>query len=72
MALATVRFETPPGQQLQADFGQTVERIAGGRVWVHLEVLTLGWSRRLVVRAFRSKNRDHWLEALEEAFRHWG
>jgi hypothetical protein len=29
--LATVRFETPPGQQLQADFGQCVVGIAGER-----------------------------------------
>jgi len=71
-ALATVRFETPPGQQLQADFGQCVVRIAGERVRVHLAVLTLGYSRRLVVRAFRSEKQDHWLEAMEEAFRHWG
>jgi transposase len=71
-ALATVRFETPPGQQLQADFGQCVVRIGGERVRVHLAVLTLGWSRRLVVRAFRSEKQDHWLEAMEEAFRHWG
>jgi hypothetical protein len=49
-----------------------VVRIAGERVRVHLAVLTLGWSRRLVVRAFRSEKQDHWLEAMEEAFRHWG
>jgi transposase len=71
-ALATVRFETPPGKQVQADFGQCVVRIGGDRVRVHLAVLTLGWARRLVVRAFRSEKQDHWLEAMEEAFRHWG
>jgi transposase len=71
-ALATVRFETPPGQQVQADFGQCVVRIGSERVRVHLAVLTLGWSRRLVVRAFRSEKQDHWLEAMEEAFHHWG
>jgi transposase len=71
-ALATVRFETPPGKQLQADFGQCVVRIGGERVRVHLAVLTLGYSRRMVVRAFRSEKQDHWLEAMEEAFRHWG
>lgn len=71
-ALATVRFETPPGRQLQADFGQCMVSLSGERVRVHLAVLTLGWSRRLVVRAFRSEKQDHWLEALEEAFRHWG
>ncbi|WP_191964730.1 helix-turn-helix domain-containing protein [Synechococcus sp. RSCCF101] len=71
-ALATVRFETPPGRQLQADFGQCIVGISGMRVRVHLAVLTLGYSRRLVVRAFRSEKQDHWLEAMEEAFRHWG
>lgn len=71
-ALATVRFETPPGRQLQADFGQCVVRIGGERVRVHLAVLTLGYSRRLLVRAFRSEKQDHWLSALEEGFRHWG
>jgi transposase len=70
--LATVRFETPPGQQLQADFGQCMVSIGGERVRVHLAVLTLGYSRRLVVRAFRSEKQNHWLEALEEGFRHWG
>ncbi|QCH14033.1 IS21 family transposase [Synechococcus sp. CB0101] len=71
-AVATVRFETPPGRQLQADFGQCVVRIGGERVRVHLAVLTLGYSRRLLVRAFRSEKQDHWLSTLEEGFRHWG
>jgi hypothetical protein len=40
---ATVRFETPPGQQGQADWGQCWTIIAGKRVKVHLFVLTLGY-----------------------------
>jgi transposase len=71
-ALATVQFETPPGRQLQADFGQCLVSIGGERVRVHLAVLTLGYSRRLLVRAFRSEKQDHWLQTLEEGFRHWG
>jgi len=71
-ALATVRFETPPGKQLQADFGQCLVSIGGERVRVHLAVLTLGYSRRLLVRAFRSEKQDHWLQTLEEGFRYWG
>jgi hypothetical protein len=47
--LLTVRFETPPGRQLQADFGQCVVRIGGERVRVHLAVLTLVYSPRWVV-----------------------
>jgi len=31
-----------------------------------------GYSRRLLVRAFRSEKQDHWLQTLEEGFRHWG
>jgi hypothetical protein len=46
--------------------------IGGERVRVHLAVLTLGYSRRLVVRAFRSEKQNHWLQTLEEGFRHWG
>ena len=47
---ATVRYETRPGQQLQADFGELWVLIGGVRTKVHLCVLTLGYSRRLVVR----------------------
>ena len=48
------------------------QSIGGERVRVHLAVLTLGYSRRLLVRAFRSEKQDHWLQTLEEGFRHWG
>jgi len=44
---ATMRFETPPGQQGQADWGQCWTIVAGRRVKVHLFVLTLGYSRRM-------------------------
>jgi transposase len=52
-ARATVRFETPPGRQLQVDFGERRVVIGGEAVRVHLFVATLGYSRRLHVRAFR-------------------
>ena len=70
--LATVRFETPPGKQLQADFGQCVVAIGGEATRLHLCVLTLGYSRRMVIRAFRTERQANWLLAMEEAFRHWG
>lgn len=65
------RGETPPGKQLQADFGETYSSIAGERVKVHLCVLTLGYSRRLVVRAYWHERQANWLLTMEEAFRHW-
>ena len=68
---ATVRYETRPGQQLQADFGELWVLIGGVRTKVHLCVLTLGYSRRLVVRAYRHERQVNWLLAMEEAFRHW-
>lgn len=41
------------------------------RTKVHICVLTLGYSRRQVVRVFRHQKQRHWLQSLEEAFRYW-
>ena len=71
-ALATVRFETPPGQQMQIDFGEKVVAIAGQPVKVYLMTAVLGYSRRLFVRAFLAQRQDDWLEGLDAAFRHLG
>lgn len=71
-ALATVRFETPPGQQLQIDFGEKVVRIAETPVRVYLMTAVLGYSRRLFVRAFLAQRQDDWLEGLDAAFHHFG
>jgi transposase len=71
-ALATVRFETLPGQQLQMDFGEKMVRIAGQAVKVYLMTAVLGYSRRLYCRAFLAQRQDDWLEGLDGAFRHFG
>jgi transposase len=71
-AVATVRFETPPGRQLQADFGQISPEIAGERTKIYLCVLTLGYSRRLYAEAFEHERLHAWLTAMENAFRHFG
>ena len=44
--LACVRFESPPGDQLQIDFGSKRVEIAGRSCKVHVFVATLGYSRR--------------------------
>ena len=41
-ALATTRFETPPGRQLQIDFGERLVEISGVRVKAFVFVATLG------------------------------
>jgi transposase len=43
---ALIRFETPPGQQSQIDWGQATVPFRTGPVVVHVFVLTLGFSRR--------------------------
>jgi transposase len=71
-ALASVRFETAPGQQLQIDFGERLVAIAGDQVKAFVFVATLGYSRRVHVRAFRSEKQEHWFAGLESAFRSFG
>lgn len=71
-AVATVRFETPPGHQLQVDFGQRAVEIAGERVNAHICVLTLGYSRRIFAVAYACERQAQWLAGLEEAFLHFG
>ena len=69
---ATVRFETPPGYQLQIDFGTVRVPIADEQVKVHLFVATLGYSRRTYVAMFLHERQSAWLQGLEGAFRHFG
>jgi transposase len=70
-AVATVRFETPPGQQLQVDFGVARVMIGAERVKVHLFVATLGYCRRHFVAVFRHERQSAWLEGLERTFQHF-
>ena len=69
---ATVRFETPPGHQLQIDFGTVRVPVADEPIKVHLFVATLGYSRRTYVAMFLHERQSAWLQGLEGAFRHFG
>jgi transposase len=71
-ALATVRVESPPGDQLQIDFGQKRVRVAGEWVRVFLLVTVLSYSRRLFVKAFLNERQDDWREGVAAAFAHFG
>ena len=71
-ARATVRFETPPGKQMQIDFGERRVAIGEASVKVFLFVATLGYSRRLHVRAFRHERQENWFAGLESAFERFG
>ena len=71
-AVATVRYETPPGQQLQIDFGSTAVAVGGQSQRIHLFVATLGYSRRCYVTVFLHERQSAWLQGLEGAFLHFG
>jgi len=71
-AVATVRYETAPGQQLQIDFGSTSVWVGDEAVRLHLFVATLGYSRRCYVAVFLHERQSAWLQGLEGAFRHFG
>ena len=71
-ALATVRVETPPGDQLQVDFGQQRVRIGSVRVRIFLLVAVLSYSRRLFVKPFLNERGADWREGIAAAFLHFG
>lgn len=70
--VATVRFETAPGEQLQVDFGERSVKIGGEVTKVHLFVATLGYSRRPYVAVFTHQRQAAWIDGIEGAFRHFG
>lgn len=71
-AVATVRFETAPGQQAQVDFGQTQIWIGEQPAEAHLFVFTLGYSRRLWTGAYPHERLSALIDGHEQAFRQFG
>lgn len=70
--LASVRYESAPGAQMQIDFGEKRVVIDGREVVVHLMAAVLGYSRRIFVKAFLAERAEDWREGISEAFRHFG
>jgi transposase len=71
-ARATIRFETPPGHQLQIDFGEKRVVVGGEQMRVYVFVATLGYSRRPFTMAFRHERQSAWFDGMEGAFQHFG
>lgn len=65
---SVVRFETPPGQQMQVDF-TTIQR--GGKK-LKAFVATLGYSRASYVRFSEYERQDDWLDGIRGALRFFG
>ena len=70
--LATVRFETGPGEQAQVDFGETKLWIGEKIERVHLFAFTLGYSRRIFSYAYLNERLSSLIDGHERALRHFG
>jgi transposase len=69
---ATVRFETPPGHQMQNDWGEVWTIVAGQRSKAHFTVNTLGYSRRFHFWCTDSEDAEHTYEGMIRAFEYFG
>jgi transposase len=71
-SLTQCRFETAPGEQAQADWGEAWVRLGAERVKVHIFVLTLGYSRRAWAEGYEHERMESLLAAHERGFAHFG
>jgi transposase len=71
-SLTQCRFETAPGEQAQADWGEVRVRFAAGPARVHIFVLTLGYSRRSWAEGYENERMESLLAAHEHGFAHLG
>tara|TARA_B100000530_G_C15919297_1_gene472523 strand:+ start:135 stop:1295 length:1161 start_codon:yes stop_codon:yes gene_type:complete len=69
---ATVRFETPPGKQMQSDWAELRTMIAGVDTKVFFCVNELGHSRAMHIWAALSFDAHHTFEAMVRAFEYFG
>ena len=69
---ATARFETPPRQQRQIDWGQARIHFGSQPVVPHAFILTLGYSRRSFHEPCRGETLSQFLDAHERAFEYFG
>ncbi len=69
---ATVRFETPPGRQLQSDWAVQRTVVAGEPTDVHFLVNTLGYSRRFHFWCTDTADAEHTYEGLIRSFEWFG
>jgi transposase len=68
----TVRFETPPGQQLQSDWGEMVTYIGGCERKVDFIVNELAYSRRFHFWCTDSQDAEHTYEGIIRSFEYFG
>jgi len=69
---AAVRFETPPGQQSQIDWGPARIHYRSRPVILHVFILTLGYCRRSFHEPCLGETLGQFLDAHERAFEYFG
>ena len=68
----TVRFETPPGRQMQSDWGEIWAEVGGEQKKVHFIVNTLGYSRRFHFWCTKREDAEHTYEGIIRSFEYFG
>jgi transposase len=71
-SLTQCRFETEPGEQAQADWGEVRVLLGSRIVQVHIFVMTLGYSRRGWAEGYEHERMESLLAAHEHGFEHFG
>ena len=69
---ATVRFETPPGRQLQSDWAEITTEIGGEETKVCFIANTLGYSRRFHFWCTDCMDAEHTYEGVIRSFEYFG
>lgn len=67
----TERYEVPPGNEMQIDFGFDDILIAGVKTRVCVFVAVLSYSRRVFAKLYPTENQSAWLDGIECAFRYF-
>ena len=67
----TERYEVPPGDEMQIDFGFDDVMIGGVKTRLCVFVAVLSYSRRVFAKVYPTENQAAWLDGIESAFKYF-
>lgn len=67
----TERYEVPPGDEMQIDFGFDDIFLNGNKTRICFFVAVLSYSRRVFVKAYPAEMQAAWFNGIESAFQHF-
>ena len=68
----TRSIETPPGFEVQIDFGEKTVSVNSEPTTIHFFTATLGYSRKIYAVFYKAENFEAWAHGLEQTFLHFG